>query len=81
MTKYLKTGEINGIPVVRAYSSDNLTEEEEMMEDQMRILKNSLYGKFDRTLDGDICLDENFRNKMLETAKNYGKRFTNEHDS
>jgi len=74
MTKCIKTGEMNGLPVFRVYSKPDLTKEEEMMEDQMRILRNSVYGSglLGRTLDGDICLDPKFKKGLLNAARNYG---------
>lgn len=74
MTKYIKAKKINGFPAFRAYSKPDLTKEEEMMEDQMRILRNSLYGSglLGRTLDGDICLDPKFKKDLLNAVKDYG---------
>ena len=74
MTKYIKTGDMNGFPIFRVYSRPDLTEEEEMIEDQMRILRNSVYGSgmLGRTLDGDICLDPKFKEDLLNAARNYG---------
>lgn len=74
MTKYIKTGKINGFPAFLAYSRPDLTKEEEMMEDQMRILRNSVYGSglLGRTLDGDICLDPKFKKDLLNAVRNYG---------
>ena len=74
MTKYIKTGKMNGFPVFLAYSKPDLAKEEEMMEDQMRILRNSVYGSglLGRTLDGDICLDPKFKKDLLNAVRNYG---------
>lgn len=65
---------MNGFPVFLAYSKPDLSKEEEMMEDQMRILRNSVYGSglLSRTPDGDICLDPKFKKDLLNAARNYG---------
>lgn len=74
MTKYIKMRNMNGFPAFLAYSKPNLTKEEMMMEDQMRILRNSVYGSglLGRTLDGDICLDPKFKEGLLNAVKDYG---------
>lgn len=74
MTKYIKTGNMNGLPVFLAYSNPDLTKEERMMEDQMRILRNSVYGSglLGHTPDGDICLDPKFKEDLLNAVKDYG---------
>lgn len=74
MAKCIKIRKINGFPAFLAYSKPNLTKEEEMIEDQMRILRNSVYGSglLSHTLDGDICLDPKFKKDLLNAVKDYG---------
>ena len=74
MTKYIKTGKMNGFPTFLAYSRPDLSKEEEMVEGQMGVLRNSVYGSglLGRTLDGDICLDPKFKKDLLNAARNYG---------
>ena len=73
MAKCIKMKNMNGFPAFLAYSRPDLTKEEEMMEDQMRIQRNSLYGSglLGRTLDGDICLDPKFKKDLLNAVKDY----------
>lgn len=75
MAKCIKIKNMNGFPAFLAYSRPDLTKEEEMMEDQMRILRNSVFGDgsglLGRTLDGDICLDPKFKKDLLNAVKDY----------
>ena len=75
MAKYIKMKNMNGFPAFLAYSRPDLTKEEEMMEDQMRILRNSVFGDgsglLGRTPDGDIRLDPKFKKDILSAVKDY----------
>lgn len=74
MAKYIKMKNMNGFPAFLAYSKPDLTKEEEMLEDQMRILRNSVYGSglLGHTPDGDIRLDPKFKEDLLNAVKDYG---------
>lgn len=73
MAKCIKIKNMNGFPAFLAYSRPDLTKEEEMMEDQMRILRNSVFGSglLGRTPDGDICLDPKFKKDLLNAVKGH----------